>query len=415
MGSNHSVISLKRTVILLAAMVFTLLLMAFNLSWLFGQEAGAAQVTTRSLQLSSTLDGTQTTGAANSETNGSDTTHTFTFDPATTGSVLSAEFEYCTTAIGTCTAPTGLNVVTGTTITIQTSEGTTFSNLYSIDGAGQNNCLAAANRICITNATGNTFTAGTGGTIVFAFDDILNPSTLGTFFVRMMTYSDSAWTTTRDDGTVASSITTGITITSRVAETLGFSTTANLAGSAAEGTTCVALATAGAITLGDALNGALSISQTYDAFSGFRLNTNSANGTLVQYRGNTLTKGTDNIDAIPPPAVVSNVGSEQFGLAIDQDGVAALAGSDGGFGGVGQLDLLDDYNEGEGAITEPGGVAEFAFVANTLTTIAESTPPGGSGYVDCDTAAVRYIGNISPLTPAGTYTTTIVYYAVPTY
>lgn len=415
MGSNHSVISLKRSGILLAVMIFAALMMAANLSWLFGADAYAQQVSQRSLQLSTTLDGTQgATAAANSELNGVDATHTFTFDPATTGAVLSMQFMYCTTAIGACTAPTGLDVDTGTAITVQTDEGVAFTNSYAIDGTGQNDCTAAANVICIFHATGNTFTAGTGGTIVFAFDDITNPTVLGTFFVRMFTYSDSAWSTEVDNGTVASSITTGISITSRVVETLGFSTTADLAGSAAEGTTCAALAADGAIILGDALDGTLSISLAYDAFSGFRLNTNAANGALVQYRGNTLTKGTDNIDAIGAAPATSNIGSEQFGLAVDADGDPSLAGSTGGFGGVGQLDLNANYDGGDGTITEPG-TAEFAYVANTLTTIAESTPPGGTGYVDCDTALVRYIGNISPLTPAGTYTTVVVYYAVPTY
>lgn len=395
-------------------MAFTAVMLAANLGWLYNEHVGAAQLQTRSLSLTSTLSGDITTGAANTETNGSDTTHTFTFNTATGATIQSVGFLYCDNAIGTCNLPTGLSAETGTSIVTQTDNGTPFGAAYSIDGT-----ISTDNFLCATNGTGNVITAG--NTVIFAFDDIRNPDYNAsptnpddnTFFVRISLYSDATCTTVVDEGTVASAITQGISITSKVVETLGFSV-ANDAAIAAEGANCQAITGSGAITLGDPLEGVLSISQAYDAFSAFRLFTNSANGTLVRYRGATLTKGTDDIDAINPGPSASAVGTEQFGLAIDADGVLAITGSDGGFGGVGQLDLAADYDGGEGTITN-GGTATFAFVPNTITTLAESTPPAGTGYVSCDTAAVRYIGNISALTPAGTYTTTIVYYAVPTY
>lgn len=402
--SNYA-ISLKRTTLLLAALAFTAALLVANISVFSVGRADAAQITTRSVSLTSSLDGTNTTGAANSETNGADTTHTFTFDPATTGTVRSLEFEYCTTAIGACTAPTNIEVETGTTVTVQTNEGVAFTNSYAINGT-----QSTANKISVANATGNTFTAGTGGTIVFAFDDIRNPDTEATFFVRVRTYSDAAWTTLVDDGTVASAITNGIAITSRVVETLGFSTTTDDAGEVAEGANCAALGgSTSAITLGDPTEGTLSITQAYDEFSAFRLYTNAANGVVVQYEGSTLTKGADVIDAAGGTAIASSVGAEQFGLAVDANGATLFDGDNGGFGGAGQLTLGVEYDGGDGTIVN-GGTATFAFVADTKTQIASA-----AGYVTCDTAAVRYIGNISPLTPAGTYTTTVVYFAVPTY
>ncbi|MDQ3065359.1 MAG: hypothetical protein M3Q36_03770 [bacterium] len=399
--SNYA-ISLKRTTLLLVTLAFTAALLVANLSIFSIGQAGAAQFSVRSVNLSSTLDGTNT-GTANSELGGSDSTHTFAFDNATAGTVLSMRFEYCQAAIGACTAPTNIEVETGTTITTQTHEGTTLATVFTVNGAS-----STANRLDITRASGAAFGAGTAGNLVFAFDDIRNPDTEATFFVRMTSYSDAAWTTAVDTGTVASSITTGIAITSKVVETLGFSTTATVGGVGAEGTTCAAVTGSGAIALGDATEGTLSISQAYDAFSAFRLYTNAAGGVVVQYRGSTLTKGADSIDAIGGVLAASDVGVEQFGLAIDPNG-GIFTGDTGGFGAAGQLALAANYSDGDGTIID-GGTASFAYVASTLTTIATA-----SSYVDCDTAAVRYIGNISPLTPAGTYTTTVVYYAVPTY
>ena len=401
---SHYAISLKRTSLLLAALAFTAALLTMNLG-IFGlQKANAANVTVRSLSMSSPLIGTSTAGAANSETNGADATHTFTFDPASSGTVRAFGFQYCTTAFGTCTAPTGLDVDTTPAVLTQTNEGVAFTNAYALSVG-----LSSNNNAVFVNGTGNTLTAGTTGTIVFAFDDVTNPTSAGTFFVRMQTFSDAGAVTQVDDGIVTGAITTGIAITARVAETLGFSTTADDAGDPAETAACVPLTGTGALAIGDA-NNTLAIATTYDEFSAFRLFTNAGNGAVVSYRGNTLTKAPllDDINAIGATKASSAPGTEQFGLAVDANG-GIFTDDTGGFGGANQLTLVTAYNGGEGTITT-GGTAQFAFVANALTTIASSTSP-----ISCDTGAVRYIANISPLTPAGTYTTTIVYYGVPTY
>jgi len=398
-------ISLKRSSLLLAALAFTAALLFTNVG-IFGlQKADAANFTVRSLNMLSPIAGNiGSTTPANSETNGVDTTHTFAFDNATAGTVLSMRFEYCTTAAGACVAPTNIEVETGTTITVQTHEAVTVATPFTINGAS-----STANRLDITRASGAAFGIGTSGNLVFAFDDIRNTDTVGTFFVRMVAYSDAAWTAAVDDGIVTGAITTGIAITTRVSETLGFSTTATVGGVSAETAACVPVTGSGAIALGDA-NNTLAIAQAYDAYSAFRMFTNAGNGAVVQYRGATLTKAplTDDINAIGAAALASAPGTEQFGLAIDADG-GTFTGDTGGFGGANQLALTTAYNDGEGTIVN-AGTASFAFVSNTLTTIASSP-----GSISCDTAAVRYIANISPLTPAGTYTTTIVYYGVPTF
>lgn len=426
--SNYA-ISLKRTASLAAAMALLAALTLVSFSSFLAQRASAAQLQSRSLTLASSLPGTETTGLANSETNGSDTTHTVAFTlPVTDASMEAIAFHYCTTAIGTCTAPTDLDV-SGAVLSVQTDDGGAFSSAFSIDAGNTD-----ADFIGITNTGANVVAASD---LVFSFTGLENPSTLGTFFVRVHTFTDDTnyeiITTTPDhDGTVASSITTGIAITSRVAETLGFSTTGDSGIDGATGIiaptgACLALTGSGAITLGDEVEQTLDIAQAYDNYSAFRVYTNASAGVVVQYEGDTLRKSvTEDITEIGAGAVASNLANEQFGLAADltngTNGAVAVASSSGtadltnvdqsaalDSGTGGEIDVAAAYEGGAGTITDAGS-ALFAFVADTPTTIASSTT-----YVDCKTVAIRYLANIAPLTEAGTYTTTIVYSAVPTY
>lgn len=405
--SNTHVISLKRSTALLLAVTLLSLLTVVNFSAFFGK-ASAADLTSRSLSLSSTLSGTALgSGTPGDADNGSEARHSFTFTPTTTGHT-SVTFEYCTDAIGTCTLPTGL-VVPSTPIVV-----------------GGGGTAAFATRT-ITWTPGSTLDTTA---VTVSFGDIVNPTYIAsptnpddnTFFVRITATGGAQ----PDEGTVASAITEGITITARVAETLGFSTTGSFAGVGAPGSNCMPVTGSGAIRLGDATEGTLSLTQAYDNYSAFRIYTNASEGVDVQYAGETLTRTSGgDIDAMGAAALASDVGTEQFGLAIDTsvggNNAVSIASSASTLdmanvtteanlalnGGL--TPLAGVYDNGEGTITD-AGAATFAFVAGTPTTIASS-----DGYVECKTAAVRYMANISPTTTSGTYTTTIVYSAVPKY
>ena len=402
--SNYA-ISLKRTSLLLAALAFTAALLVANLS-IFSARADAAQLTSRSLSLASSLDGTVTTGTQYTETNGSDTEHTFTFTMPSAGNVEAVLLKYCTTAIGTCTAPTNMSAQSSTLFseTFSTAFTNDTTSLETEDAEctgsnGRNNCLG------ITQATG----ASESGAQTLVFRDIKNPESVGTFFVRIQLYSVDDYTTLLHEGTVASSTTLGIAITTRVVETLGFSTEAGTSFDA-PGANCAPLTGTGALNLGLAPDYTLAINTTYDAYSGVRLYTNSANGTVVQYEGATLTKGSDSIDAInggSGTALAPATGTEQFGLAADLTADSgAISNANTTEGGAGQVNITNDYDGGNGTIAS----GTFAFVPDVKTSIGQST-----AYVTCDTYAIQHIANISALTPAGTYTTTIVWFAVPTY
>lgn len=400
--SNNYAISLKRSTALVAAITFMAVLTATNFASVFSNRVSAAQLESRSLTLSSSLAGTETSGSPGDPTNGSAATHTFAFTTID-DSVSSVVLRYCTTAIGTCTGPTGLVLGSaasaGNTVAVANYDSGTNNQITVTLGSAWN--TASAKSLVLTSVT--------------------NPTTVAPFFVRIVAGDD--------EGTVASAITEGIEITSRVAETLGFSTTGDFTGVGVPGTGCDPVTGSGAITLGDPVEQTLSITQAYDNYSAFRLYTNSANGVNVQYEADTLRRTATSEIAPVGTSDVSVPASEQFGLAVDSvstgsvstasrsasisfanvDQSAALADA-----GNGPLDIAAGYANGNGTITTPGATAEFSFTADTPTTIA-STDPLDGGFTNCKTVAVRYLANISPLTPAGTYRTTVVYSAVPTY
>ncbi len=256
--------------------------------------------------------------------------------------------------------------------------------------------------------------AGTAVTLIFgggASDYITNPTSNGTFYARITTYSDTAYTTAVDNGSVANSTATQIAITAKVQETLNFSVGSTVT---SPSTNCAPFTDSGAIELGDAVNHALDFTTTYDAHSYFRVSTNAGVGTQVYYAGDTLKSGANSIAAInggteSAGGTSSTPGTAQFGLGIDTSDTAS--GSGYSFSSLAAISN-PNYGGGAGTITS-GGTAKFNFNPASLTApipIAQT-----SNVITCDTGSVRYIGNIATNTPPGIYTTTITYIAAPTY
>jgi len=368
---------------------------------IFTTRASAAQITARKLTLSSSANGDIAIGASGSGTNGSKATHTTDFTLGTTGTVGSIEFQYCTTPLPgtTCTAPTGMDASTVTSIGGSSATG------WSLGTSGN---APTASRLRITHTAASMsgaqqfrFGTGSGG----ANDYIKNPtSDNSTFFIRITTFSDTAWTTAVDRGTVANSTAQQIDITAKVQEVLNFSVGSTVTAPTAS---CAAFSDNGALALGDPTEGTLSFAQAYDAHSYFRVSTNANGGTVIYYSGDTLKSGSNSIAASGTSAVASDVGTAQFGLAIDS--ADTQTGSGHSFT---SLTASSPYGTGNGTITD-GGTAQFAYSTASLTTPVQIA--SASGTITCDTGSVRYLGNISTTTPPGIYTTTISYLAVPTY
>jgi hypothetical protein len=420
---------LRRSSSLLTALAFLVATAAPLL--LSSSAAAVGQFTTRSLTQSSQSLGSVSTDvngtavAPGAGGNGAKTIHTFTFTQGTTGATIgSVAIQYCTTPLlsSACTAPTGFDASTITSVaaisgfaaTVPALDTTTVANAGSFFGTYpcsgttpyRTNCILLK-RTTPTVESGNpafSLTFGTGG----ATNYIKNPTTAGTFYVRITTFSDNAYSTIVDQAAVAGSANTNIDITSKVQEQLNFSVSAT---PSAPTTACTALSGSGALSLGDPVNGVLSLTQAYDAHSYFRLNTNAQNGTTVLYSGNTLTTagGANTIAAAPTGGATSTVGSAQFGLAIDSSDTQ----SGNGYSFT-NLAATTPYAGGAGTITN-AGTATFAFNPASVTSPVQIASASAGTAVNCDTGSVRYIGNIGTTTKAGVYRTTIAYIAVPTF
>lgn len=109
--------------------------------------------------------------------------------------------------------------------------------------------------------------------------------------------------------------------------------------------------------------------------------TNGASGYIITINGATLTSGSDTIDAIGGSNTSSAVGTEQFGIRLTATG-------------------------GNGAVTTPYALSGFALDTASFPDEVASDPDGDDVST---TYSVRYLGNVSPNTEAGSYNSTLTY------
>lgn len=415
----------KQGTSLVAALAFTVAAVA---PVLVAQSAYAAgQVSPRKLTMSSQVAGgtsTDANGVAVSPGNGGNgdkARHTYDFTTATAGAVQSVLLQYCTTPLldTTCTKPTGMDAATVASVAAQSGGGATSFTLdtsTSVTTGGYFTSYPCTDRThCITlqRTGGASIPASTAINLTFGqgagTDWIKNPTSNGSFYVRIYTFSNNAYTTANmiDAGAVGGSVNTSIDITAKVQEKLNFSVSG---AASAPGTSCTALSGSGALPLGD-VNGVLDTAVAYAVNSYFRLNTNANGGTLVQYSGDTLktSSGTGSIAAIGGTSALSAPGTEQFGLGIDSSDTQ----SGNGYSFT-NLSAAANYNSANGNINTPVA-ARFAFVTTSVSTPVTIASASPGTTVACDTGSVRYIGNVATTTKAGVYKTTISYIAVPTF
>ena len=155
--------------------------------------------------------------------------YAFNFTMATGGgTVQSIAFSFCTTALGTCTLPAGMVVDRTTTTTNATQTFTSTSPAFTeYAGADAGACTdadsgAAATQYCVSRTNATTETAAAKAITI---DAVTNPSLSGNttaVYVRISLYSDAAFATLVDNGTVAAAIVRQITVNGRVAERLDF-------------------------------------------------------------------------------------------------------------------------------------------------------------------------------------------------
>lgn len=390
-----------------------------------GKVAAAGQLSTRKLTQSSQALGTvssSSTGTAYSPGapgNGAKAYYGFTFGLATAGqSIGSMAIQFCSNSPlpqTACTVPTGMDAtaITGTVTTtgfatnntwnVDTTASTTTGYFSTAQSASRANIVLLAQPTAVATVSGTptvTFTLGSSSSIF-----IKNPTSAMSFYARLVTFSDLAYTTAVDDGAAAGSATQDFNITSKVQEKLNFSSSAIASLPTAA---CNALTGTGAQALGDPTNGVLDPATAYFANTYFRLSTNASagTGTVVQYSGDTLKSSSGNlITGIGTTPTASTVGTQQFGITLDSTDTTG--------GGVG---AGAGYSFANLARTAPYNAdATFAFDTASLTTPKTlATAPAGT-VVGCDTGSVKYVVNITTTTKAGLYSTRIIYSALPTF
>lgn len=368
-GNTKSSILFKLGLLTLAAV--------YSLGLFSGGPVSAAQLTSRSLTL-----GSSAVSAS--------TTHLFGFTIATTGNVGSIIFDYCTTASGTCTAPTGLDV-----------DSVTLSNQTGATGFVVDGTQTDTNTIVIDRSPSS---VSSSTAVTYTFSSAVNPSaTNTTFYTRISTTTavDGGGSTV-DTGAVAASTATQIVLTGYMPESLVFCTggTVSLTGG---GLPDCSTATSGSVSLPD-----FSPTSVSSAISQMAASTNASAGYSITVSGPTLTSGSNTIAAIGGTAQTSQIGKigGQFGLNL-KDNAAPDTGS--------EVTPTTNGTNYKGQAKSPFATADnFAFTAGSAQQVAASDN-GGAGPTDSQRFTVTYIVNVSGAQPVGSYTSTLTYICTPTF
>ena len=315
----------------------------------FPNIASAAQVTARKVVIGSSIAG-------------ANTTYNFTFTAPTSTTIKSIKFQACDNASGACTQAGSAKDFSaqtpGSTLTGQPT------NLGSGGSWTVDNTDATSLKIKNTSNTGN---PSAGSTV--SFSNVHNPSaTNSTFFIRITTYSDDAWTTAVDTGTVATSTAGQVTVSANVDETLTFTL----------GTASVAL-------------GTLTSATTGKGTSTMTVGTNAATGYSVSYSApDTLASGTNKITAMSGAA--SSINQKQFGINLVSNTTPAVGAN---VSGVGSGTVASGYQT----------TNQFKFIPAGEAIATASAPTNSNVFT------TSYIANVDDVTAAGAYSTAITYVA----
>ena len=284
------------------------------------------------------------------------TTYSFIFTLPSSTVVKSASFAACTTATGTCTPAAGFSSSASTL----TSQPTNLGDAADwIVNTGTSSELRLSK-------TGNV-AAPTGSQNV-SFSNVTNPNYANqTFYMRISTFSDDAWTTSIDTGVVATSTAGQVTVSVGIDEALTF-TLANTAIALTQPT----VSTAGTGT------------------STMAISTNAATGYSLSYTGTTLTSGINTITAMSTSST-SSPNNKQFGMNLVQNTSPAVGSTKSG--------------SGSGAPSTGYDTADhFKFLSGD-TIVSASLP------TNTNTFTTSFIVNADGSTAAGVYSTILNYVA----
>jgi hypothetical protein len=396
-----------------ALAVAALLLLATAIPLFSRERVSAALLANRSIQMSSSANGSGAAGQKVIYKVG------FTVSNAATA-IGGIVIDFCSNspiAGDSCTATTGSSNFATLSI----------NNQNNISGLTVDTTNSTANKVILTKTAG----APTAAAISFELGDginngFTNPTNSNTvFYARIYTYTTSAAaqghntgtpTGYTDNGGIALSTAEQITITAKVQERLTFCVYTG--GYTANDYTNPTLTaennctskSGSAVTLGDN-NGVLTTNGAFvDKTARYSVSSNAVGSVAIRLKGTTLKSGSFDIAAIGATAASSTAGSEQFGFCTWQ-----IVGA--------TLTISTPYDNascnsttqtaGTGS-TGGEGTAQFAFdETNTNTTYGQTIASATAG--DFSTGELAFIGNIANTTEAGIYTTTLTFIATGTY
>ncbi|MFO0862387.1 MAG: hypothetical protein U0516_01540 [Candidatus Saccharibacteria bacterium] len=296
----------------------------------------------------------------------------------TSGTIIkSLELVACTTASGTCTTPSGFSASSSTLASTPTGLG---------GNAGFTVNTGTAGKLRIANS-GNATTPS--GAVAVSWGGVVNPTaTNTTFYLRMTTYSDAAWTTAIDSGTIAVSTASQITVTASVDELLTFCT-----GTSGITSTSCAGATGSSVALGT-----VTTATTGTGTSQIGVTTNASSGYVITYNGTLPTSGANTIASIGASATSPTQGTSQFGMNMKANTVPTTFGANpAGAGSANPVTALNTTNQ-------------YSFTAGSPTNaVSQGTADGFRLFT------VSYLANVSGTQAPGTYTTTLTYVCTPTF
>jgi hypothetical protein len=343
--------------------------------------ASAAQITNRSLTL-------QAGGTDGGSKPGGSVKHLFAFKIASDHTIGSIKFEYCTTAAGTCTMPTGL-ITSTATLTGETGV-TGFTIVNTTNGAPYLTRTAAS-------VTGNP-------DATYQFSNVTNPTTTNqTFYVRISTLvAENGTGAAVDFGTVAASTATQIVLTGIMPESLIFCAGAKIGVNGGNIPDC-STATSGAVSF----NQLFSPTDTATATSQMAASTNATGGYSITVNGPTLTSGGNSVAAMASKAAGAR-GVSQFGLNLKLNTTLTSAVAVG-------LEVDDPSNGTDLRGQAAAGydtVDQFKFTSGD---VVANSAFNTAGPTNAQIFTVSYIVNVPGSQTAGTYTTTLTYICTPTF
>lgn len=259
-----------------------------------------------------------------------------------------------------CTAPAGFDI---STATLAAQSGNTG---FSIDGA------TTINRLVLTRPS----VAPLAVASTYQLNAAINPSTSGTYYIRLQTYSSTDGTGSDiEDGGIAYAISPALTVSATVPPTLTF---------------CAAISIpvfncASAVTFFLDMGDFTTQSPTA-ATSNLLVATNAGNGFSITMNGTTLTSGNNTIAALAAqtPSVPA---SSQFGINLRANTVPII-GTDPAGPGVGTVAAA--YN-----------------IPNLFRFVNGDSIANSAGTTDWTRYTISYVTNISAAQAVGVYATTL--------